>query len=726
MEISKLLFKTSSLTMDLLFKASRADIRLHGIEGVPEQPVLFVVNHFTRIETTFLPYLLKKHTGRYSLSLADASFFSGKFGAMLEKLGAISTDHPDRDRILTRALLTGEHSVIIFPEGQMIKDKKLVEKGKYMVYNAGIKRPPHTGSARLALLAQYYREKLSFLSINGFTDEYESLRDHFKLTDDEAMALMQKETFIVPVNITYYPIRAKNNAMNKIADFFSGTLSERYEEELQVEGTMLIDGVDIDINFGDPIQVKEYLHSSSRTVKSINTASTGLDRHELKKTTRLKKQGIDLMYAYMRSIYEMTTVNHDHIFSYILSTVPLRKIDETDFKNRANMAIEKIRELGLSNFHSTLKKKQGYLRTDDFHEKYDSFIEAVRSDGLIYLSNGYIIKNMERFNRPYTFHTVRKDNIAEVLKNEVEPMRGIIRTLNMLMLYPPSMVRRSIRRVYIKKDLAIFRRDYLDHFIPEETKPEQIGRPFFLKTLRKKRGVILVHGYMAAPEEIRVLAEHLNRAGYCVYGVRLRGHGTSPEDLASRTWDEWYESVNRGYIIMKNTVDEFAIAGFSTGAGLALMQAANKNEKFRAVISISAPLRLQSISSRFASAVVVWNTLLKKIHVQAGKMEFAVNDPENPHINYLRNPISGVRELEKMMSALEERLGDIRIPSLVIQGSEDPVVNPESAGEIFDSIGTGYREINKIYSTRHGIVRGDTAERVAARVINFLNEVFND
>ena len=132
MNISNTLIKTTMITLDALIKASGTDIRLHGTEKVPDQPVLYVINHFTRMETILMPYIIKKNIKKYPISLADQSFFGGKMGDIMDKYGAISTVNPNRDAILINALLTDSNPVIIFPEGQMIKDKKIIEKGKYI------------------------------------------------------------------------------------------------------------------------------------------------------------------------------------------------------------------------------------------------------------------------------------------------------------------------------------------------------------------------------------------------------------------------------------------------------------------------------------------------------------------------------------------------------------------------------------------------------------------
>jgi len=64
-------------------------------------------------------------------------------------------------------------------------------------------------------------------------------------------------------------------------------------------------------------------------------------------------------------------------------------------------------------------------------------------------------------------------------------------------------------------------------------------------------------------------------------------------------------------------------------------------------------------------------------------MEFVENVPENPDINYTRNPVSGSNELEKLMKQVGDQLKNVKGPALIIQGSDDPVVNPVSGLENF-------------------------------------------
>ncbi|MGA3280136.1 MAG: alpha/beta fold hydrolase [Smithella sp.] len=723
MKISNDLINIIEAALDTLIKASGMDLRLHGLENVPDHPVLYVINHFTRIETILMPYIIKKSIKKYPVSLADKSFFSGRMGEFMDNVGAISTADPNRDKIFINALLTDSHPVIIFPEGQIIKDKKIIEKGKYIVYNSGIRRPPHSGAAQIALLTQFIRTKLRTFHLRGDNSSTARMAAHFGFDLTDVENIINKETYIIPVNITYYPVRARENELSKLAARLINNISPRFQEELEVEGNMILGKVDIDINFGKPIPVKNYITPNKALNKMLADDHPYLDSDNFKKFIPFRKICVNMMADYMNAIYGMTTVNHDHLFSYILTKYWKNCISEGNFKNRVFLAIEYLRGIGMSNCHTSLYKKQFYLLTDDYHEKYENFIKEAVSGNLITLKDGIITKNRVRFSRKFDFHTIRRDNIIEVLKNEIEPLRGLTNTVDWLMFLPGFVIRWKIRNLFVKLDKMLFDKDYKQYYIENESKPKNIGEPFFLKHFFSRKGIILVHGYMAAPEEMRPLADYLYKNGYNVYGVRLQGHGTAPEDLAIQNWGKWYDSASRAYIIMKNSVKTFSIVGFSMGGGIALLQAANKPGRFTGVISINAPFKLMSVASRFAPVIVAWNKLLTKIKIDKWKMEFVENDPEYPQINYLRNPVSGGYELDKLMRFVENRLGKVTDPTLIIHASGDPVVDPVSGEEIFKKLGTKEKQLIRVYANHHGILRGKEADEVNAMVLTFLKKL---
>ncbi|MBU4009542.1 MAG: 1-acyl-sn-glycerol-3-phosphate acyltransferase, partial [Proteobacteria bacterium] len=233
-EINRLALSLSKMAIQALSRLSKASVHVHGAENIPDGVIIFAVNHFTRLETLVLPYEFHKLTGKPIMSLAYHGLFTGALGKYLDKMGAVSTKDPHRDEIIIRSLLIGDNPWLIFPEGSMVKDKKIIERGKFLIYSAtGIRRPPHTGAAALALRTEFYRLRLQHLQATDGDLLDQQLRV-FNLSSMEQVS--KKQTFLLPVNISYYPIRSRQNAIEKIASYIVKDISDSIVEELQTEG----------------------------------------------------------------------------------------------------------------------------------------------------------------------------------------------------------------------------------------------------------------------------------------------------------------------------------------------------------------------------------------------------------------------------------------------------------------------------------------------------------
>jgi esterase/lipase len=276
---------------------------------------------------------------------------------------------------------------------------------------------------------------------------------------------------------------------------------------------------------------------------------------------------------------------------------------------------------------------------------------------------------------------------------------------------------------------ARFIDDYARHAVAGVSKPKSIGMPFILrqpvKANKGTTGVLLVHGLMAAPEEVAQWAEHLFQQGYTVYAVRLVGHGTTPQDLESRHYSEWLESVNQGQAILQTCCDNLIIAGFSTGAALSLLKVIEQPHAFSAVISISAPVKMASFSANFAGLVNNWNKLMARVSIHKFAKRFATNHPDNPHINYPLCPVNSVVQMQTLMRKVKKGLPSLRLPILVMHADKDPKINVNSAKVIFKKSGAMQKRYKIISFNQHGIVRGEISKQVFREVDNFLDQVMS-
>ncbi len=714
-------YRTTGLAIKTISNLSKARIKIHDQENIPEGSIVFVINHFTRIETLFLPYYINQLINIPVWSLADYGLFKGGLAGFLDKVGAVSTKNPDRDLLIVKSLLTGEAAWIIFPEGRMVKSKKIYEKrrkkGRFVVASSEGSHRPHTGAATLALRTQFYRERIRMMREKS-PEEAKRLMDLYQIESYDAIS--GKDTYVVPVNITYYPIRAKQNLLSTLAVKLLDDLSERTIEEIMTEGTMLLSGVDVDIRFGEPIKTSQYMKSASITKDIATTAPINFD-DPISSKRMMRMSSLNIMKRYMSSIYNMTTVNHDHLFASILKYIPLNKIGEQDFKRRIYYATALQLEKTAHYYHKNFNENQINLLTDDRYKRFENFISVAVEKEIVERKDDVLIKDAS-FSESPDFHRARIDNPIAVIANEVEPLTNLQDQLRRIAFHPALRIKYWITQFLLEKALFDFEKDYTNFYIEGESKEKDAGRPFLLKGKNKDTGIILIHGYMAAPLEVRELANYLWEMGYTVYAPRLKGHGTSPDDLETRSYMEWVESVEEGYILLKNMCRHVVAGGFSTGAGLAL-DLASRVKRMDGVFAVSPPLKLQDFSTRFVPAVNLWNWLMGKVNFEAAKKEFVENEPENPHINYFRNPLSGVRELDRLMNSISPKLNSVTIPALVIQSYRDPVVNPNGSRKVFELLGTEKKEYLLLNMDRHGILLGDGSERVYKAISDFIKSL---
>ena len=70
--MNRFAYRMTGLAIKTIADLSKAHIHIHGAEHIPHGSLLFVINHFTRIETLLMPYQIFKLTDIPVWSLASA------------------------------------------------------------------------------------------------------------------------------------------------------------------------------------------------------------------------------------------------------------------------------------------------------------------------------------------------------------------------------------------------------------------------------------------------------------------------------------------------------------------------------------------------------------------------------------------------------------------------------------------------------------------------------
>jgi len=501
-------------------------------------------------------------------------------------------------------------------------------------------------------------------------------------------------------------------------------------EELMVEGEMLFGGVDIDIRFGKPIKVEEYLNRN--IIRDIDSEEKIFFDDPIASRDLMKMKARKIMLRYMKAIYSLTTVNHDNIFASVLWHTRGNAIEEKDLLRIAYLLTVKEFKETRAYWHEDLSKNQLSLIIDDRYGHYQDFLDLAIEKGVVEKSGGTLTINKDKLVCG-DFHSVRIDNPLVPIQNEIEPLVFLQKRIEELTGVTSRTLRVMVREHLQSKAVVGFNKDY-DAFFNErdfkkgEIKDREVGRPRLLvpgrledTDFKNRLGVVLVHGYLAAPLEVLHLAQYLLSKGLWVYIPRLKGHGTSPKDLLNISHEDWLTAVDEGYVILSNYCDHVVLGGFSAGAGLVL-DLASRAKDVRGVFAICPPLKLKSKGSALAPVVCAWNDMF---NWEGIKWQYVANNPENTHINYRHNPIPGVRELGRLMDRVERALPKITAPALVIQSLDDPVVNHRGSMRVYLGLGSEKKKYSIFNYQRHGIVNGDDVACVFRDVWDFIKHLFN-
>lgn len=716
-------YLTTGLAIKIFSSLSKADISVHGRENLPIGPVIFVVNHFTRIETLLLPYSIYQATHKPVLSLAAASLFKGGLEKFLTMVGVVSTDDPRRDELIIKNLLTGAADWIIFPEGSMIKTKKIVQEGRFMVADPEGMREPHTGAAALAMRAELLRRRLLHCA-RSQSAQLEAMLAALGIASIEEVATTPVS--IVPVNLTYYPIRTAENIALQVASRLVKEMSERMVEEIMTEGTMLLSGVDLDIRFGSALPVAEYLGRGGLEEAAEAEPVRGYTISPSLKAT-MRPVAYEVMQRYMHDIYAMTTINHEHLLAAFLRMYPFKEVRESELKRRIFYAASLVtgRHQGREIFflHRSLQENQAHLLTDDRYRKFANFFALAEEKGILRRQGEMLVCDRCKLSGPLSVHRGRIDNPIEVMANEVEPLTHLSALLRRLAQLPSLFVRYAIVRYLLREDRAAYLKACQRFPAIDQNGATGDGRSFLLPGWRRL-GVLLIHSYLASPSEVRALGRHLQRRGFWVFAPRLPGHGTCAEDLAGRKRREWVETVESGYVLLRTICRQVALGGVAFGGSLALDLAGRvQGRGLAGVFAVSPPQGLKDYSARIVPPVDVWNRLLSKLKREEPVHDFLQFAGDGGRGNYARNPVSGVREVGDFLGEISDRYGKIRVPALILQSEANPVVDPQGSQRIFSQLGAADREFSLLSGARHILVEGEGAAEIHHRIATFLGRL---
>jgi esterase/lipase len=388
----------------------------------------------------------------------------------------------------------------------------------------------------------------------------------------------------------------------------------------------------------------------------------------------------------------------------------LRQINCDRFHKMLYLGIKQLQK-SESQLHRSLCNPEEYgAIINKGSSRLEQFLKTAVNMKLLHIAQGEYVLD-QKLTEDFAVDEIRTENLISVYANEVSPLSHVTRSIDRAMLQIDKVDARALADYRFNDqilaydwDYQKFQRERYQDINSQQTQTADANW-FFLKSAREPASaVLLIHGFLSSPAEVRSLGERLHAAGHHVLGVRLKGHGTSPWDLRSRNWHDWAASVERGYDILKAFSQSIHIVGFSTGGLLALNYAANHPKlKIRSVTSVCAPVHFKNRNMIFLPLVHHANRLVSWVSSE-GLVPFTPNEPENPEVNYQHIPVRALYQIQLLISHLTEDALIINANVYLYQGDHDPVVDPASMQTLDKLIIAENKALITLDSDIHGVI----------------------
>jgi esterase/lipase len=718
---------------------------------------IFLFNHFSRFETFIPQFLIYEKTGAYSCAIASGEFFKedNVLSRYLKHVGVFPHNHDRLFPLLAGQILRGR-KVIVFPEGGMVKDRRVIDKrGHYSIYSriTGNRRKLHTGPAVLGQGVETFKAAIRYAHSQNDVALLRQWKDALQIDSvDHLIAVAHKPTLMVPANITFYPIRSSENLLFKSVELFSNGLSLRQSEELLIEGNIMLKNTDMDIRMGTPVDPccvwdwrTRYL--MNKVVPEINTIDDVFTLNSSPKNWQQRLLGAHFIKnaqcsrdRYMEGIYVNVTINLSHLAATLIMYYIGQQqthIEKVKFYSILYIAIKHLQNNTVIHLHRSLLNPDDY--SDLFkatNKRFQYFICAAKEAELIDEDeNSY--RFLPKLCAEYDFDSIRLENPIAVYNNEAAPLHTVRDTLIDAIVECSNTDKNKLAAWHFEDEcrtLAWEKQTYSKPLFNDISHGEAAiadPTPFFIQPpalscvkgeLANDFGVLLVHGLLASPAELRAYGEYLVKQGYTVLGIRLKGHGTSPYALRDQSWEDWYGCVQRGFNILKVHCSRIFVVGFSTGGALALKLATEHYPEMIGVIAISVPLKFVNPAFMLVPLLHGTNKLVGWVSTFEGVKPFIDNEPEHPTINYRNTPVRALYELRLLIAQLDDLLPQISLPVLIMYGDEDPVVSPKGAPIIMAKLGSKHKKIHAVKSHHHGILM-ENIDDTWGVIDDFLNEI---
>jgi len=212
-------------------------------------------------------------------------------------------------------------------------------------------------------------------------------------------------------------------------------------------------------------------------------------------------------------------------------------------------------------------------------------------------------------------------------------------------------------------------------------------------------GILLLHGFGDTPQTLDLLARHLHDKGFDIRAPLLPGHGTSVSAFMESRRKDWLACARQELAALQATHERVSVAGLSMGGAIAAILAA-ENPRMCSLVLIAPYLDVSAYQRFMSASYWLWGPLAG---VRRSTSPRSILNPKERAKNLGYGVYTGrlLYELWRLASQGRRSLGDVTVPTLILQSKADPRIAPTVAERAIRALGAREKKLEWIEGGGH-------------------------
>ncbi len=192
-------------------------------------------------------------------------------------------------------------------------------------------------------------------------------------------------------------------------------------------------------------------------------------------------------------------------------------------------------------------------------------------------------------------------------------------------------------------------------------------------------GILLCHGFTGSPQSLRPWAAHLAERGHTVALPLLPGHGTRWQDLQVTGWQDWYATVDRELLVLRERCERVVVCGLSMGGALALRLAARHGDAVSGVAVVNPAVTFPRLQGYLLP-------VLRHLLPSTRGLTDDIAKEGTHELGYPRVPLHAAHSLVQLFDRVRTELPQVTQPLLVMHSRTDHVVPPGDSAYVLSRV----------------------------------------